>query len=459
MTRDSRPQHGPRCGGPVPVVLVGARGHGRWHLRNIGRLARQGVVRLVGICELTPLDAAELAELHGPEGPGEPAGPAAPAGPEGLAGPVGLAGPDGVVTPEQADDLATLLDRTGAEVAIVCTPIHTHAELGLIAAERGVHLLLEKPPTPSLAAFRELSSGIARAGVACQIGFQSLGSHAVRDIHELVADGAIGAVRGIGAAGAWVRDEAYWRRAPWGGHRTLGGRDVVDGVLTNPLAHALATALHIDGAERETDLAAIELELYRINDIAADDTSCARIRTAPRAGADGAAGGTDIVTAVTLCAEQPGEPYVVVHGEEGRITFWYKADRVLLERRGKPSETTDHGRTDLLVNLVDHLRDGTPLLVPLERTGAFTSLVEAVRTAPEPARLPADAWRVEPGVRGPRRVIPGIDRLTAEGARRLALFSELGAPWALSTPHTVTLPATEPARHGAGEAADKEALS
>jgi hypothetical protein len=147
-------------------------------------------------------------------------------------------------------------------------------------------------------------------------------------------------------------------------------------VLTNPLAHALATALHLDGAELAEDVASIELEMYRVNDIAADDTSCARIRTAA---------GRPIVTAVTLCAERPGEPYVVVHGDAGRITFWYKADRIRLERPGRPPETTD-------------------------------------------------AWRAEPGTgeRGPRRVIPGIDDLTDAGAARLALYSELGAPWAVA---------------------------
>lgn len=386
---------------PVTVVLVGARGHGRWHLHNIRRLAEEGLVRLVGVCELAPLGPQELAGL-----------------------------PERV---EQSDDLDTLLARTTPEVAVVCTPIHTHVELALTAARHGVHLLLEKPPTPSLAAFRELTEGVARAGVACQVGFQSLGSQAVTHIRQLVADGAVGRLRGVGAAGAWVRDEAYWRRARWGGQRTLDGRDVVDGVLTNPLAHATATALRILGADRLDDVAAVELELYRANDIAADDTSCARIRT--RAG-------DTLVTAVTLCAERPGEPYVVVHGDRGQVTLWYKADRVVLTRPGRPAVTTDHPRTDLLANLVAHLRQGVPLLVPPERTGAFTRLVEAVRTAPDPVPLPADAWRTEQTDRGPRRVVPGVDDLTDQGAARLALYSELGAPWATAAPHTARVEGT-----------------
>ncbi|TXS34579.1 gfo/Idh/MocA family oxidoreductase, partial [Streptomyces sp. ms191] len=36
---------------PLPVVLAGARGHGRTHLLNIRRLERLGLVRLAGVCE------------------------------------------------------------------------------------------------------------------------------------------------------------------------------------------------------------------------------------------------------------------------------------------------------------------------------------------------------------------------------------------------------------------------
>ncbi|CAM5346178.1 hypothetical protein SALBM135S_00523 [Streptomyces alboniger] len=79
----------------------------------------------------------------------------------------------------QSDDFAGLLDSTGAAAAVICTPIPTHTGLALTAAARGVHILLEKPPAPSYAEFRRMADGAAAAGTAVQIGFQSLGSHAV----------------------------------------------------------------------------------------------------------------------------------------------------------------------------------------------------------------------------------------------------------------------------------------
>ncbi|MEU5718177.1 Gfo/Idh/MocA family oxidoreductase [Streptomyces sp. NPDC020403] len=377
---------------PVPLVLAGARGHGRWHLANIRRLQHQGLVRLVGVCELNPLTDGELAAFAS-----EP--------------------------PAQSSDFGALLDSTGAHAAVICTPIPTHTELALTAAARGVHLLLEKPPAATWADYARMADGVREAGIACQIGFQSFGSHAVPAIRELVGAGAIGTVRGVGAAGAWVRDDAYFRRAPWAGRRRMGGTDVVDGVLTNPLAHAVATALELADRGRAEDVAYIETELFRAHDIEADDTSCVRVTTT---------GGPPVTAAVTLCAERADEPYVIVHGDRGRVTFWYKQDRVLVQRAGHGPEEAVHGRTDLLENLVGHLADGTPLLVPPHRTGAFMRVVEAVRTAPDPTPLPAEAWYTEPAAEGTgvRRVVRGVDGLVAAGADTLTLFSELGASWA-----------------------------
>ncbi|WP_030919929.1 Gfo/Idh/MocA family protein [Streptomyces sp. NRRL B-24720] len=380
---------------PLPVVLAGARGHGRWHLANIRRLQDQGLVRLAGICELTPLTETELAPFAGE-------------------------------LPAQSGDFGDLLDSTGARVAIICTPIQTHTALALTAAARSVHLLLEKPPAATYADFERMVTGVRSAGVSCQVGFQSFGSHAVPAIRELIGSGAIGAVQGVGAAGAWVRDDAYYHRAPWAGRRRIGTADVVDGVLTNPLAHAVATALELAGSGTAEDVASIETELFRAHDIEADDTSCVRITTTR---------GLPVTVAVTLCAEEAGEPYVVVHGDRGRITFWYKQDRVLVQRAGHGPEEAVHGRTDLLENLVEHLAGRAALLVPPQRTGAFMRVVEAVRTAPEPVALPSDAWHTEPATAstGTRRVVHGIDALVAAGADTLTLFSELGASWALPT--------------------------
>jgi predicted dehydrogenase len=374
---------------PAAVVLVGVHGHGRWHLRNLDRLRRAGVpVRLAGVCDSRPPTDEE----------------------RDLIGDVPVAA--------RLDDL---LDVVRPEVTIVCTPIHTHGELTLTAAAAGSHVLLEKPPTSTLAGFERLLSEMRATGRACQVGFQSLGSHAIPYIRELIADGAVGELVGIGAAGAWQRDSSYYARAPWAGRRTLGGVAVVDGALTNPLAHATATALALDDGTGEEDLREVRVELFRANPIEADDTSCLRLVTAS---------GTKITVAATLCAEQAAEPYLIVHGTRGRIVLEYRTGRVRLEADGRVS-TSEHAATDLLENLVEHVREpGVPLLVPLAATRAFMQVVEAVRLAPEPFEVPPEYRRADTSGAHPRRVVPGIDAAVERAAEELALFSELDLPWA-----------------------------
>lgn len=374
---------------PIPTVLVGVHGHGRWHLENIERLARAGApVRLAGICDPRPLSAEER----------------------------GLAGDVPVLA--RLDDL---LAAVRPQVTIVCTPIHTHAALTLAAAAAGSHVLLEKPPAPTLAGFDRLLEGLAGTGRACQVGFQSLGSHAVPHIRALMAEGAVGRVVGIGAAGAWQRDTAYYARAPWAGRRTLGGEPVVDGALTNPFAHATATALALDGVDGREDLRDVRVEMFRANPIEADDTSCLRLVTVR---------GTTITVAVTLCADREVEPYVVVRGTRGRIVWQYRTGRVRLERGGS-ADITRHAATDLLENLVAHVRaPDVPLIAPLAATRGFMQVVEAVRLADEPLDVPPPYRATDVAGPHPRQVVPGIAEAVVRAAEESALLSELGLPWA-----------------------------
>lgn len=371
------------------MVLAGARGHGLWHLANLRRLTRAGLVELVGVCDVDRVDLTEFA---------------------------------GLGDPVQSDDLGGLIERTGAELTILVTPIHTHAALAVTAMHAGSHLLLEKPPAGSLADFDWICSAARDTGRACQVGFQALGSEAIPFLRKVIAGGQLGRVTGIGVAGAWERPVSYFSRARWAGRRRIGGVAVTDGALTNPFAHAVAAALAVAEAEQAGAVPEIDVELYRANEIEADDTSCLRLRLAD---------GTAVTVAVTLCAPGRTEPYLVVHGEAGRATLEYTNDRVTLQLGESAPVTITHARTDLLENLVAHVRTGAQLLVPLSRAASFMQVVEAVRLAAEPLAIPAghqEVHRSAGAVTG--RVVPGIVDATARSAERLALYSELDLPWA-----------------------------
>ncbi len=366
------------------IVLAGASGYGRSYLRELASLEASGTVRLLGVCNPAPLDDDGRA----------------------------------LVGDRPVDaDLARLLDRTRPDIGIVASPIHTHVPLARQVLDAGASLLLEKPPASTLAGWRGLVT-CASGRAAAQVGFQSLGSAAFTHLRSLLRDGELGEVRGIGGWGAWSRPDAYYERSNWAGRRTFDdGTPVVDGALTNPFAHAVATALALDGSTGSDDVAGIELELLRSRDIEADDTSCLRLRTAR---------GTTIVIAVTLCAASESEPVVVVHGSRGRAELHYTRDVLVLD-----GEAHTFGRTTPLRNLLAHLDDPRqPLQSELAECGAFMRVLEAVRLAPDPAPIEPQ-WLRRRGTGGDATVsVVQVERSIQDAAEQLRTFNELGVPWA-----------------------------
>jgi len=80
----------------------------------------------------------------------------------------------------------------------------------------------------------------------------------------------------------------------------------------------------------------------------------------------------------------------------------------------------------LLDNMVEHLADpAVPLLAPLAACEPFTHLVEAVRRDGPARPLPAGTVTEVDG----RPVVADADAVVRRCAERMALFSELPAPW------------------------------
>ncbi|WP_430782117.1 Gfo/Idh/MocA family protein [Actinoplanes sp. G11-F43] len=380
----SVPRSGPagaHGSGPVPrVVLAGAHGHGRGHLENLARLHAAGRVRFTGVADPRPLCAEERA----------------------LAGDVAW-----------APDLHTLLAAENPDVVVICTPVHTHTDLAEAAMRAGADVLLEKPVAPTLAEFDHLLSVQRETGRIVQVGFQANASGAVTALRDRIAAGELGEIRAIGAAGLWWRGEAYWHRAAWAGRRRLAGREVNDGALTNPFAHAIAAALLLDGSGAEP-VRRVELDAYRTRAAESHDTASVRIRTAR---------GTLVTVAATLCAEPETEPVVTVYGSRDSVALHYTRDLLVSGGPGPLADSARFSRTDLLENLLDHLAGTAELLVPLAGCLAFTQVVEAVRLSPDPLPVPQDD-------------LTDLIDLTRRAAAGGNLYSELGADWARATPFT-----------------------
>lgn len=381
---------------PVSVAVVGL-GFGRWHVTALEELT--GRARLVAVVD--PVPPAQNPSLD-----------AAPQR-------------DAILAARHYESLTALLADQVPDIVAIATPIHTHLGLAREALAAGANVLLEKPPTATMAEFDQLLAAAEEAGRVVQVGFQARGGGGIAAVREAIAMGQIGRVEGIGVSGAWVRDRAYYARARWAGRRTLDGNTVMDGVATNPLAHSIDAALAVDGSFATHDVSQVRIDAWHAHDIEADDTTSMVITTAK---------GTDISVGLTLCTTREVEAgvraRVTVHGSEGSLELFYLEDEVT--HRGAGGEViSEHSypRIGILANLVDHLLDGADLLVPLASTGSFMRVLEAARTGVPPRQIGADfiTWRGEGLAAHPEVVdiAQWCARVAAEGKT----FTELGAPW------------------------------
>ena len=136
-------------------------------------------------------------------------------------------------SPEKAADLAETFgvervldyeafrDGEGSDAydaVYVATPPAFHEAYATAAADRGKHVLCEKPLAADHAAAERLVAACADAGVVCMTAYRLRTEPAVRRMRELIADGAIGdPVQVHGGFSARLLDEMHpdtWRLDP-----------------------------------------------------------------------------------------------------------------------------------------------------------------------------------------------------------------------------------------------------
>jgi predicted dehydrogenase len=132
-------------------------------------------------------------------------------------------------------DLRTMIGDAAVEAVVVCTPHPAHAGPVLVAAQMGVHALVEKPLASSLQDCDAMISAARATGVKLGTISQRRLYAPVQRVKAAIKAGKIGKpVLGIAVMLGW-RDEPYYRSDPWRG--TWDGEG--GGVLVNQAPHQL----------------------------------------------------------------------------------------------------------------------------------------------------------------------------------------------------------------------------
>jgi predicted dehydrogenase len=125
--------------------------------------------------------------------------------------------------PAIAPDLATLLTGDRPDLVHVCTPPATHAPLAGQCLRAGSHVLLEKPPTLSLAELDTLAAAARESGAHLATVFQHRFGAGANRLRRMIAAGELGRPLLATCETLWHRDDDYYA-VPWRGRwDTEGG--------------------------------------------------------------------------------------------------------------------------------------------------------------------------------------------------------------------------------------------
>ena len=163
---------------------------------------------------------------------------------------------------EAYDTLDGLLDHRPLDMVAIGSPSGHHAEHGIAAASRGLHVLVEKPIDVSVARADALIAEADRKHVTLAVIFQDRLKPDARQVKALIDAGKLGTP--ILATGhvKWYRPPEYYGESRWRGTRELDG----GGALINQGIHTVDLLLWLFGPVRRvfaragTKLHQIEVE-------------------------------------------------------------------------------------------------------------------------------------------------------------------------------------------------------
>jgi predicted dehydrogenase len=95
------------------------------------------------------------------------------------------------------NDIAEMLDRTGPDGVIISTPNWVHKTIALMAAERGIHVFVEKPMAVNAFECEEIEAACIKAGVKLQLGMAKRFDAGIVKAKKMIVSGELGNVTQI----------------------------------------------------------------------------------------------------------------------------------------------------------------------------------------------------------------------------------------------------------------------
>jgi UDP-N-acetyl-2-amino-2-deoxyglucuronate dehydrogenase len=207
-------------------------------------------------------------------------------------------------------DFAAFLAHKPMDLVILGTPSGIHAKQGIAAAQRGLHVLTEKPLDINTKNADALIAAADKANVKLAVIFQDRLKPNIRRLKQWLDRGLLGKPLLVDARVKWYRPPDYYSSSKWRGTFALDG----GGALINQAIHTVDLLLYLLG-----DVARVQARTATVlHKIEAEDTAVATLEFT-----SGAVG-----TLLATTAAYPGYPrHIEITGTEGTITL--EQDRII----------------------------------------------------------------------------------------------------------------------------------
>ena len=219
-------------------------------------------------------------------------------------------------------DLSAFLAHRPLDLVILGSPSGLHATEGIAAAQRGLHVLTEKPIDISTAHADALIAAAEQAKVKLAVIFQDRVKPDVRRLKHWLDSGLLGKPLFVDARVKWYRPPEYYSASKWRGTLALDG----GGALINQGVHTVDLLLYLLG-----DVTRVQARIATVlHKTEAEDTALALLEFA--SGAQG--------TLLATTAAYPGYPRrVEITGTEGTVVLEH--DRIISANFRNPPPDLD----------------------------------------------------------------------------------------------------------------------
>ena len=220
------------------------------------------------------------------------------------------------------------------DVVSIVTPNHVHHDVARAALEAGFHVVCDKPMVITLEDAQSLVETVERTGGIFGVTYNYTGYPMVKEARQLVADGAIGAIRRVHVEyhQGWLAtalEQTGQKQAGWRTDPKLAGA----GALGDIGSHAENLLTTITGLEIESLCADVST---MVPGRAIDDDVSVLLRLA--------GGARGVLTASQICVGRENDLSIRIYGETGTLGWRQEQpNRLELQRADGPVEWLTRG--------------------------------------------------------------------------------------------------------------------